>query len=112
MSATRSVLQLEFVPAMQSALEQAGSLLSVDASSLVQLECIIGLPHSYARSWLVNQIAVPAFMGALVLLWYTFKRARGDEHASASAYNVAFLAVFMLCAQPPFVQPRPCIHRG
>ena len=97
---------------MQSALERAGSLLSVDASSLVQLECIIGLPHSYARSWLINQIVVPAVVGALVLLWYTCKRARGDEHASASAYNLAFLAVFLLYAQPPFVQTWPCLHRG
>ena len=86
---------------MQSALERAASLLSVDASALVQLECIFGLRHSYVRSWLINQMVLPVVVGALVLLWYTCKRARGDEQASASAYNVAFLAVFLLCARPP-----------
>ena len=96
MSATRGVLRLEFVPAMQTALERAGSLLSVDASALMQLECVLGLNHSYVRSWLVSQFVVPAVVGALILLWYTYKRGRGDEHASAGAFNAAFLAVFLM----------------
>ena len=96
MSATRSVLQLEFVPAMQGTLASVESLLRVDASAFVQLECVFGLRHDYARSWLISQLALPVVVGALILLWYTFKRARGDERASAGAYNVAFLAVFLL----------------
>ena len=90
------MLQLEFVPAMQSALERAASLLSVDASALVQLECVFGLSHSYVRSWLISQLALPACVGALILLWYAYKRARGDEHAAAGAFNAAFLAVFLM----------------
>ena len=86
---------------MQSALERAASLLSVDASAIVQLECIFGLRHSYVRSWLINQMVLPVVVGALVLLWYTCKRARGDEQASASAYNVAFLAVFLMYVHFP-----------
>ena len=96
MSATRGVLRLEFVPAMQTALERAGSLLSVDASALMQLECVFGLSHNYVRSWLISQLVMPAVVGALILLWYTYKRGRGDEHASAGAFNAAFLAVFLM----------------
>ena len=95
-SATRSVLRLEFVPAMQGALASVESLLRVDASAFVQLECVFGLSHSYARSWLISQLALPAVVGALILLWYTYKRGRGDEHASAGAFNAAFLAVFLM----------------
>ena len=95
MSATRGVLQLEFVPAMQTVLDRAGSLLSVDASAFMQLECVFGLSHSYVRSWLVSQFVVPAVVGALILLWYTYKRGRGGT-PSIAAFNAAFLAVFMM----------------
>ena len=90
------MLQLEFVPAMQAVLDRAGSLLSVDASAFMQLECVFGLSHSYVRSWLISQLVMPAVVGALILLWYAYKRARGDEHAAAGAFNAAFLAVFLM----------------
>ena len=90
------MLRLELEPTMQAALERVESLLSVDASALVQLECVFGLSHSYVRSWLISQLALPACVGALILLWYAYKRARGDEHAAAGAFNAAFLAVFLM----------------
>ena len=90
------MLRLEFVPAMQTALERAGSLLSVDASALMQLECMFGLSHNYMCSWLISQLVMPVVVGALILLWYTYKRGRGDEHASAGAFNAAFLSVFLM----------------